>query len=394
MTKTTLVHSALVFSAFSGAKIRSALVAALALGVGVSPAFAEDGPAMRQVFQQFNRPVRAEPAPQPTAQTAPAPQARGFIPMIFQRPAVRQEPRALGFAPVSLTPPERYLPRGAVDRANPARSQPQPAFDNSQTERGISDKPRETRPRLRAARPDASRHEGSLPGWSGEGRGIAVAVNYCVRLCDGYAFPVGFANSGSQEAQEAACQLACPSAEVAMFTAPAGAKDIDEAIRNGRPYSSIPNAFKYRTARYDAACTCRPKGSTTSSAALLTDFTLRRGDLAMTRIGVRHFDGSERFPYRANTFSDALAKLTDKKEVAIVRGMEAASLRGVISVNASATVRTRVTAEIRQAERVAANAAPSEMRRLKGGFEEIRRPQMGPYPVRVVNRPARFVAMN
>ncbi len=65
--------------------------------------------------------------------------------------------------------------------------------------------------------------------------------------------------------------------------------------RGGANYSALPTAFRYRD-RYDKACTCRPKGSTQSASALLNDFTLRRGDLAMTRTGMRHFDGIKTYP--------------------------------------------------------------------------------------------------
>lgn len=370
--------------------------AALFLALAVSPALipaplrAEEGPQMRQVMQQYNRAARAQAAPQPQGYFS-QPSPRGLIPTIFQRPATR-ESRALGFAPVYSAPPApRALPRGPFDRpAEPGGFFPGGPQASEPAATPVPKRPSETRSRVRAAVAAAS----SLPGSLGEGKGLNVAVNYCVRLCDGYAFPVGYANSGQQDAQEAACQLACPNSEVAMFTAPVGATDIDQAIRNGRPYSSIPNAFKYRTAKYDAACTCRAPGSTTSATALLTDFTLRTGDLAMSRGGMRHFDGAQRFPYRANNFSDAVAKLTDKKEIAIVRGMEAASLPGVITVNASATVRARVIADIRQAERFAAREQPRNIIRVKTGFEEVKRPSMGPNPVRVVNRPTRFMAMN
>jgi Protein of unknown function (DUF2865) len=377
--------------AFSGPQTLS--FGLLGLGLAILPVLlpaplrAEEGPQMRQVMQQYNRPLRAEPTPAArTFFSQPSP--RGLIPTIFQSPAPRQDSRALGFAPVYTAP---YPTRAPIDRPSqsggffpggPASSGP---AINAPAKRQT-----DSRPRSR----DVSTPASSLPGWTGEGKGLNVAVNYCVRLCDGYAFPVGYANSGQQDAQEAACQLACPNAEVAMFTAPVGATDIDQAIRNGRPYSSIPNAFKYRTAKYDAGCTCRAPGSTTATAALMTDFTMRPGDLAMTRVGMRHFDGSQRFPYRANSFSDALAKLKDKKEIAVVRGMEAASLRGVITVNASANVRARVVAEISQAERVAAREQPRNIIRVQRGFQEVKPATMGPYPVRVVNRPTRFVAMN
>jgi hypothetical protein len=361
----------------------------------VFTAHAEEGPSIRQVFQQFGSARRAEPqyqAPAAQAQFREVAPARGLIPTIFRSPEPRQDSRALGFAPVSATAPERFTPRSNTPEQRLRLNLPVGALDGTSPALSTSDEQR-SRPRVTDTR------RSSQPAWEGSGKGLPMAINYCVRLCDGFAFPIGHAGQGSVEAQEAACQLACPGADVAMYTAPAGAKDIDEAIRNGRPYTALPTAFKFRHAKFDSACTCRPAGATTSTAALLTDFTLRRGDLVMTRIGMRHFDGGRQFPYRAADFPDALARVTDKKEIAMVRGMEAASLRGgVISVNASANVRNRVVADLESAERVAARQAPAptrivEVPRPTRGFEEVGR-STGPQPVRVVNRPAKIVALN
>jgi hypothetical protein len=375
-----------------------AAVGAIVSGIGFfsATASAEDGPAIRAVLQQFNRAQRSEALPQPTYQVMREPQARGLIPTIFRSPQPRQDVRALGFAPVPMQPTERYLPR-SNDRLQRV-TVPAGAFPEFGTSTTRADSASQEELRSRRSDPRVIRRDTSQSVWAGTGKGLPMGVNYCVRLCDGFAFPVGHAGQGTQDAQEAACQLACPGADVAMFSAPAGAKDIDEAIRNGRPYSSLPNAFKYRSSKFDSACTCKPAGATTSTAALLTDFTLRRGDLVMTRVGVRHFDGASRFPHRASDFPDALARLTDKKEIAMVRGMETASLRGVISVNAPESVRNRIAVDLERAERVAARQAPTprrivEVQRPKRGFEEIKR-NVGPLPVRVVNRPAKIVALN
>ncbi len=94
-----------------------------------------------------------------------------------------------------------------------------------------------------------------------------------------------------------------------------------------------------------------PKGATQSASTLLTDFTLRRGDLTMTRLGMKHFDGSATFPLRANQFSDALRQLKKPREVQLVRGMEAASLRGIMPETVQTAVRNRVTSEIRRRKR-------------------------------------------
>lgn len=349
-------------------------LAALAIATGMiamaaaPAALAEEGPGIRQVFMQHSEPARRSApvyVPQPTYQA---------IPQIFRPRDVRPQ-NALNYAPISISAP-RYLP-----------SSREPSVF-----RGLPSVPRNDDNALKPLERRATAKAVAVNAWK-EGEGNPHAVNYCVRLCDGYAFPIGNGD-GNAGAQEAACQLACPAAQTALYSLPAGAKDIDEAIRAGHPYSALPNAFRYRT-KYDAACTCRGKGETQSTAALLTDFTMRRGDLAMTRIGMRYFVGSSQFPYRASAFPDALARLTDKKDIAQVRAMEAASLRGIMPKQTHASVRNRVVAEVRAAERRAADTRLAAVERLPRGFVEMRaKQQMAPSAVKVVKRKTSLVAMN
>lgn len=257
-------------------------------------------------------------------------------------------------------------------------------------------------PSLAAPKPDskalanrARRAKERKTAWQA-GKGLTQATNYCVRTCDGYAFPIGpTGGSSTQAAHEVACTLACPGAQTALYSAPAGAMDIDSAIRAGRPYSALPTAFRYRQ-KLDSACACRPVGATQSSAALLGDFTLRRGDLAMTRIGIRHFDGgTQRLPHKAAAFSDGVAKLKSRRERDQVRAMEAASVRGLIPANAQAFLRERVSEQIRIAERLVSPPRLEPVRRAPGSFEVLRPAQLaGPQPVRVIQRRAGIVAMN
>ncbi len=226
--------------------------------------------------------------------------------------------------------------------------------------------------------------------------GLHAAMNYCVRLCDGFAFPIGPAGAGDEGAHEMACRIACPRAQTALFAMPRGAKDLSEAYspRGGASYAALPTAFRYRE-RYDRACICRPKGSTQSPSALLFDFTLRRGDLTMTRNGMRHFDGSPTFPLRQNQFSDALRQLENPGELQLVRGMEAASLRGRMPVEAHANLSQRATMEIIQPGMKATIGRVSGFSGTSPGFEEMRaaRPP-GPQPIRQMGRGQGLIAMN
>ncbi len=90
-------------------------------------------------------------------------------------------------------------------------------------------------------------------------RGFGASQPVCVRLCDGYFFPLSGVSSRA-DAQDM-CQAQCPSAKAQVFYRSAGA-DINEASDdNGQTYSSLPNALKYRT-RTDQTCTCKKAGET------------------------------------------------------------------------------------------------------------------------------------
>jgi Protein of unknown function (DUF2865) len=104
----------------------------------------------------------------------------------------------------------------------------------------------------------------------------------CVRTCDGYYFPISYATNASRFPQdEKACQRLCPAAEVQLFSYPTEGGDIAQATSTSdAPYSSLPNAFKYRQA-FDAACTCKKAGQSWADA-LGKDEAVEPGDVVVT----------------------------------------------------------------------------------------------------------------
>lgn len=112
-----------------------------------------------------------------------------------------------------------------------------------------------------------------------EGTGFRTV---CVRMCDGYFFPISFATVQSRFGEDdALCKRQCPGAEVALYTYGNPGQDIEQAVSlSGEFYSSLPNAFKYRT-EFNPGCTCR--GADQSWAdALGQDQTIQRGDIIVT----------------------------------------------------------------------------------------------------------------
>ena len=160
----------------------------------------------------------------------------------------------------------------------------------------------------------------------------------CVRLCDGFAFPVGvYHGEQDRTSHEATCQAECPGAATALYVVPSGSDTIEDAVRPGtrKTYSELPYAFHYTTVLSDA-CTCHPpEGNGITS--LLHDFTLRRGDAVMTATGVRVFHGGARFPYRRSDFV-ALAASRDVRTAdrEVFHAIERASLTRTPNVVAQA----------------------------------------------------------
>ncbi len=357
-----------------------ALGAVIFGGTGTLLVRASEHPEMLRVMREFNEPIRR--AVQPFLPRAEAP-----LPQIF-RPKSTVPAQALGYAP--RTDAFRPLPR-LPEATLPARH-----LDNKPLRATLS--PGALFPETAGHLPKPERARHALHARA-KVTGASTAMNYCVRLCDGFAFPVGHSGTDAWNIQESACRSACPGADTALFSAAAGAKDFDALSRGGLAYSSLPNAFRYRQA-ISESCSCRPVGATQSTAALLSDTTLHRGDLVMTRTGIRHFDGATRVPYRANHFSDAVKTLKNKREVAMVRAMEMASLPGIMSVRASDEVRARVASDIRAVERSAVLAGITDTTGYRSaghprGFAELQaRERRGTSVLPSVKRAPGLVALN
>ena len=137
-------------------------------------------------------------------------------------------------------------------------------------------------------------------------KGYAGARSVCVRLCDGFHFPVGaYTGPGDKRTHEAICSGLCPGAPTRLYVMKKGAQDIAEAISvaRGSLYAALPVALRH-TSKRDNTCSCRAPGqSHLALVSLRKDFTLRRGDAVMTRRGMRVFKGARRWPYRTRDFT-------------------------------------------------------------------------------------------
>jgi hypothetical protein len=96
---------------------------------------------------------------------------------------------------------------------------------------------------------------------------------YCVRTCDGRYFPI---TAGDGQSKAASCNSFCPASETKVVY---GGSIDHAATENGKPYSELPNAFRYRN-ELVAGCTCNGKDQLGLAPVKIEDDpTLRKGDI-------------------------------------------------------------------------------------------------------------------
>jgi hypothetical protein len=96
---------------------------------------------------------------------------------------------------------------------------------------------------------------------------------YCVRTCDGRYFPI---SASDNQSRAASCNSFCPASETKVVY---GGNIDHAATETGKPYSELPNAFRYRS-EIVAGCTCNGKDQTgLAPIRIENDPTLRKGDI-------------------------------------------------------------------------------------------------------------------
>jgi len=148
---------------------------------------------------------------------------------------------------------------GAFSPQRPAASMPLPFAGESEP----------------AARPATSR-----PRASGQA--------FCVRTCDGRYFPISVADGQSRAAS---CNSFCPASETKVVY---GSNIDNAATESGKPYSELPNAFRYRS-ELVAGCTCNGKDQIgLAPVRIENDPTLRKGDIVAGANGLMVARGTDR----------------------------------------------------------------------------------------------------
>jgi hypothetical protein len=96
---------------------------------------------------------------------------------------------------------------------------------------------------------------------------------HCVRACDGRHFPV---TGNDSQSRADICKSFCPASETKVVY---GGNIDNAASEDGKAYSALPNAFRYRN-EIVAGCTCNGKDPIgLASVSIKKDPTLRKGDI-------------------------------------------------------------------------------------------------------------------
>ena len=108
----------------------------------------------------------------------------------------------------------------------------------------------------------------------------------CVRSCDGAYFPISFATIPARfPDDEKTCKALCPAAEASLYAYRNPGEDMNQAVSiSGQPYSSSPNAFRFRQ-EFNPSCACKAAGQTWSDALKAIDDKAaaeQQGDIIVT----------------------------------------------------------------------------------------------------------------
>lgn len=140
------------------------------------------------------------------------------------------------------------------DRGAERRSETRKA---SRSKESGSRRHREARPASRQETTSATYFVSIPKEWRTSGRGSSTYRTVCVRLCDGFYWPVSFATTGGNLGGDSkACEESCSSPAALYYYPNPGGEPEDMVNLKGEPYTRLSKAFLYRTT-YDANCKCR-----------------------------------------------------------------------------------------------------------------------------------------
>lgn len=170
----------------------------------------------------------------------------------------------------------------------------------------------------------------------------------CVRLCDGYVFPIGrLRDPADLPVHAAACAAACPSARTDLFTLASGRTEMDQAVGlDGRPYLAASWANLYRRTRVEN-CGCQPPRKAGPLMAIADDRTVRTGDVVTTGDSAEVVtrvtrQGPVMADYRDAAIGEARRRAIEGRVGALRREADAAAFRRGLRLAENRAVRVRL----------------------------------------------------
>ena len=109
--------------------------------------------------------------------------------------------------------------------------------------------------------------------------------------------------AGGPEGQKKICKAMCPGSPTLIYSARNGS-DIENSVDSkGSSYSKLSTALRFRK-ETTAGCSCQSQsGDGLADLPITQDTTLKKGDMVVSKTGVRTFQGSDEFPYKDGDFS-------------------------------------------------------------------------------------------
>lgn len=155
----------------------------------------------------------------------------------------------------------------------------------------------------------------------------------CVRLCDGYYWPMTFdARRGRLDHDSKVCSASCTS-EARAFVMPKSGEAKDMVDAQGRPYVKLANAFKYRKIPA-GSCSCRPDPWDSEARARHEGFAEKSAaksaaDAEITNdmsVSAAAETGEPKLESKVQTMTDAEARLLSGGLVAAGSGLPASAV--------------------------------------------------------------------
>lgn len=185
----------------------------------------------------------------------------------------------------------------------------------------------------------------------------------CVRLCDGYFFPVSFSTTRENFARdEAQCEKSCTSpTRLYVYRNPGGEPEDMRSI-DGEPYASLPAANLFRT-KYNAQCRCGPQPWDKEALARHKIYALeaarRKGDKAAIK-KLADIKAQKAAELRRRALAQKLAYASLRAgSLAVPKPVPGPQRFGRISARAYATINTPA---LRKPDRSASRPQPNIIR--------------------------------